>query len=234
LKFDSWMIKTKLSESSVRKYLGAIEGVLSEWALEAEIISGSILDIKSQNKFNAVVINIKKLPIFQERNSTGNNMYSSALNQYSRYLTDGAISAVEDDIEEIFSDSQTSDTEKFRLVSSRLGQGTFRKELKDYWKQCAVTGYKKFSMLVASHIKPWSKSSNAERLDKYNGLLLSPNLDKAFDQGLISFNNMGKIIISPSFINYEQLSITSNMELQLSEEHRIYMEYHREHVYNNT
>jgi len=228
------MINAGLSQSSVSKYLGAVEGVLSEWALEAEIISGSILDIKSEYKFDAAVIDIQQLTIFQERNSTGHNMYSSALNKYSEYLSEGAISTVEDDIEEILSDSQTGDTEKSRLVSSRLGQGKFRKDLKDYWKQCAVTGYKDPSMLLASHIKPWSKSSNAERLDKYNGVLLSPNLDKAFDSGLISFLDTGRIIISPSFNNHELLSITDNMKLDLSVQHKAYMAYHREHVYNNT
>ena len=234
MRFDSWMRKTGLSESSVLKYLGAIEGVLSEWALDAGIISGSILDIKNTNKFDSAVINIQQIPIFQERNDTGHNMYSSALNKYSEYLSEGAISTIEDDIEEIISDSNLGETEKDRLVSSRLGQGKFRKELKDYWQQCAVTGYKNFSMLIASHIKPWSQSSNSERLDKYNGLLLSPNLDKAFDQGHISFTDVGKIIISPSFRDHEQLSITTDMDIQLSTKHKQYMEYHREHVYNNT
>lgn len=228
------MRKTGLSESSVLKYLGAIEGVLSEWALDADVISGSILDIKNRNKFDSAVINIQQIPIFQERNSTGHNMYSSALNKYSEYLSEGAISTIEDDIEEIISDSNLGKTEKDRLVSSRLGQGKFRKGLKDYWQQCAVTGYKDFSMLIASHIKPWSQSSNSERLDIYNGLLLSPNLDKAFDQGHVSFSEVGKIIISPSFKNHEQLSITTDMKIQLSTEHKQYMGYHREHVYNNT
>jgi 5-methylcytosine-specific restriction protein A len=51
-------------------------------------------------------------------------------------------------------------------------------------------------LLKASHIKPWRDSDNAERLDIYNGLLLIPNLDSAFDKGYISFDDGGKIIIS--------------------------------------
>ena len=234
MRFDSWMRKTGLSESSVLKYLGAIEGVLSEWASAAGIIPGSILDIKNQSKFDSAVVNIQQIPIFKERNSTGHNMYSSALNKYSEYLSGGAISSIEEDIEEIISDPNLGETEKDRLVTSRLGQGKFRKELKDYWQQCAVTGYKDFSMLIASHIKPWSQSSNSERLDRYNGLLLSPSLDKAFDQGHISFSDDGNIMLSPSFKNHEQLSITNDMKIRLSTEHKQYMIYHREHVYNNT
>ena len=48
-----------------------------------------------------------------------------------------------------------------------------------------------------SHIKPWAKCATyAERLDVYNGLLLAPNLDAAFDAGLISFRNNGAILMS--------------------------------------
>ena len=51
-------------------------------------------------------------------------------------------------------------------------------------------------MLKASHIKPWNISDDYERLDEYNGLLLTPNLDAAFDSGLISFDKDGVILIS--------------------------------------
>ena len=51
------------------------------------------------------------------------------------------------------------------------------------------------TLLRASHIKPWRAASGAERLDKFNGLLLTPNLDLAFDQGLISFDDHGQILL---------------------------------------
>jgi putative restriction endonuclease len=83
------------------------------------------------------------------------------------------------------------------LIKARIGQGAFRAKLIVLWGSCAVTGYKDLNLLVASHIKPWSVSSNSERLDVYNGLLLVPNLDKAFDSGFISFKESGEIMISP-------------------------------------
>jgi hypothetical protein len=52
--------------------------------------------------------------------------------------------------------------------------------------------------LIASHIKPWRVSTNAERLDGENGLLLSPNIDFLFDRGFISFADDGALLISPS------------------------------------
>ena len=82
-----------------------------------------------------------------------------------------------------------SEHEKWAIVKQRIGQGAFRKQLMEKWKGCSVTGYEQSEILVASHIKPWSESSDEEKLDTNNGLLLVANLDKAFDQGLITFEN---------------------------------------------
>lgn len=49
----------------------------------------------------------------------------------------------------------------------------------------------------ASHIKPWRISDNRERLDKFNGLLLTPALDLLFDAGFISFADSRDILFSP-------------------------------------
>ena len=51
-------------------------------------------------------------------------------------------------------------------------------------------------LLNASHIKPWAVCSDQERLDTFNGFLLSPTYDKAFDNGYISFNDEGIILLS--------------------------------------
>ncbi|MEZ5459241.1 MAG: HNH endonuclease signature motif containing protein [Steroidobacteraceae bacterium] len=51
--------------------------------------------------------------------------------------------------------------------------------------------------LIASHAKPWRDSSNDERLDGENGLLLTPTVDHLFDRGFISFEGNGRVIVSP-------------------------------------
>lgn len=51
--------------------------------------------------------------------------------------------------------------------------------------------------LVASHCKPWRDSTNEERLDGENGLLLTPSIDHLFDRGFIGFEDSGRLIISP-------------------------------------
>lgn len=87
------------------------------------------------------------------------------------------------DIEEFkISHKELTETVREAIVQSRIGQGMFRDDLKKYWgEKCAVTGCELVKTLKASHIKPWRSSNNTERLDVYNGLLLIPNLDSAFD-----------------------------------------------------
>lgn len=127
-------------------------------------------------------------------------------------------------------------TEREAIVQSRLGQGKFRTQLIDYWSRCAVTGCEEIRVLRASHIKPWRVSDTSERLDVYNGLLLTPNLDVLFDIGLISFNDNGRIITNPSLTNESmyQLGLQSDMRIQeslLTERHQEYLYYHRMYVF---
>ncbi|GAK59599.1 hypothetical protein U27_06584 [Candidatus Vecturithrix granuli] len=92
-----------------------------------------------------------------------------------------------------------------------------------------MTGCQETRILRASHIKPWRVCNNFERLDVFNGLLLLPNLDAAFDQGLITFDRQGKIMISPSFRkSASMLGITEDMKIQLDERHQTYLAYHRD------
>ena len=60
-----------------------------------------------------------------------------------------------------------------------------------------VAHYQNSVHLVASHCKPWRDSSNEERLDGENGLLLTPSIDHLFDRGFIGFEDSGDLIVSP-------------------------------------
>ena len=79
-------------------------------------------------------------------------------------------------------------------MSERLGQGLFRHRVAELEPACRVTGLKRQEFLVASHIKPWRDCDNLERLDGFNGLLLSPHVDKLFDRHWISFDSGGELI----------------------------------------
>jgi hypothetical protein len=122
-------------------------------------------------------------------------------------------------------------TVKERLQQTRIGQDRFRHSLIQLWNgRCAVTGFSDQRLLRASHIKPWRACNNQERLDPFNGLLLTPNLDAAFDQGLITFNTQGGIEIAKNF-KAQALGITHMMSITLHTRHEKYFRYHRKHVY---
>jgi hypothetical protein len=123
-------------------------------------------------------------------------------------------------------------TSKKEMLDIRVGQYRFRKLVMSYWEnKCAVTGTKHF--LTAGHIKPWRDADNAERLDVFNGLSLSPVYDKAFDKGLISFENDGKIIISKKLdAEAPLLGIKPEDKLRgkLNFLHHKYLTWHREKI----
>jgi len=140
-----------------------------------------------------------------------------------------------DDIESHKEEYKTLDqTEKDSIVKSRIGQGIFRDGVVELWGSCAVTGLSNLSLLRASHIKPWRDSSNQERLDPMNGLLLQPTLDHLFDLGLITFDKSGVVRMSErlSLDDIEILVLTGGIKLRkLPPALMGYMEYHRKHVF---
>lgn len=123
-------------------------------------------------------------------------------------------------------------TEKARMISGRVGQASFRAKLEKLWGgKCCVTG--STILLHASHIKPWAVADDRERLDPFNGFLLSPVYDKAFDEGLITFDSTGRIVLSSRLVpSVKQLSINAAATIEpLSPITASYLEYHRSVVY---
>ena len=111
-----------------------------------------------------------------------------------------------------------STTEVERLRKERIGQNVFRSALMDYWeKSCAVTGVQHPTLLRASHIIPWATcESDEERLNVHNGLLLVATLDAAFDAGLITFEDDGRILISNTLTESDQASAGIGPHLKLA------------------
>jgi hypothetical protein len=130
--------------------------------------------------------------------------------------------------------SSVSETTRDALIKSRIGQGPYREKLIKYWSGCAVTGCKNVELLIASHAKPWIKSNNDERLDPFNGLLLTPNLDKAFDKGFITFMDNGDIKLSLHLpiSTYKALGINESMRLTKTEtKHLPFLQWHRNYIF---
>ncbi|MCR1026978.1 HNH endonuclease [Cellulophaga baltica] len=127
-------------------------------------------------------------------------------------------------------------TERVGLVTSRVGQGFFRKQLIDKWNsKCSVTSCSIIEILIASHIVPWSEATDYERLDVDNGVLLSPTIDALFDKHLISFKDDGSIIIGDGISKEDinLLGVSNNMRIEVSKGMKKYLARHRAMLSNN-
>ena len=125
-------------------------------------------------------------------------------------------------------------TQRKALINARSGQGHYRSELIKREKRCRITGISDKAFLVASHIKPWAISNDKEKLDSNNGLLLTPNLDRAFDRGLISFSSNGKILLSKRLSGavLKVLGVNSSTHIgALNLAQQKYLKFHREKVF---
>ena len=126
------------------------------------------------------------------------------------------------------------DLEKIALVKARRGQGIFKANVRMIEKSCRVTGVTNIKHLRASHIKPWADSSDHEKIDGYNGLLLSPHIANLFDRGFISFEDSGDMLISKalsqSVLDKWSLDFGKNVG-KFEQPHCGYLEYHRDVVF---
>ncbi len=120
-------------------------------------------------------------------------------------------------------------TEAERLIIQRVGQDIFRGRLITYWQsRCPLTGITDAALLRASHIIAWKDcSSDAERLDVHNGLLLSALWDAAFDRGLVTFDNEGIPQFSPRLSETARAELRWQAPIPLTEKHRAHLFWHR-------
>jgi len=124
-----------------------------------------------------------------------------------------------------------------RLVQSRVGQNQFRSKVIDACGGvCPFTNVNDVSLMNAGHIKPWAVSSDEERLDPNNGLLLTLTFDRLFNHGYISFTNKRELILSPlvSKRNAKLLNLVGGAIIPipaLNAKRKTYMEYHRDMIY---
>lgn len=78
-----------------------------------------------------------------------------------------------------------------------------------------------------------SLSTEVQRLDVFNGFLLSANLDALFDKFLISFSDAGEMLIgsSVSLADRHLLGLSNGLKLHwLAPGHGPYLLYHRDHI----
>ncbi|WP_417474286.1 HNH endonuclease [Luteimonas mephitis] len=149
------------------------------WSYEGHFSVSGIRD-------NHVVLERTTLPL---RESSGASSRARQVSASSETDDSAAIDA-------LLGDGNIPRTERVQLIKARIGQGLFRSRVAEIERCCRITGLADSRFLIASHIKPWSKSNNAEKLDGSNGLLLTPNIDRLFDKGHITFEDDGRVRVS--------------------------------------
>lgn len=231
--FSNWLFQnTGFSKSSIVEYTNAVGKISKEMQQKSTIRKP--LENMSPFELDLAISLIISDADFTTKDIQEKQIYRNALKQYRYFLNATAEDSGDHAyMEEIKSDRQISETEKTAIIQSRIGQGIFRKSLIDkYNGLCIITGIDLPELLVASHIKPWAASSNKERLDVNNGLLLSATYDKLFDKGLITFNKYGEILLSSQIRieNIKRLGLSQGMrfDLQISKSMEGYLSYHRD------
>jgi hypothetical protein len=99
--------------------------------------------------------------------------------------------------QDLVNNATIPETDRLAIVRARKGQGLFKERVSIIESRCRITGVNNPVHLVASHCKPWRDSTNDERLNGENGLLLTPSIDHLFDRGFIGFEDNGTLIVSP-------------------------------------
>ena len=133
-------------------------------------------------------------------------------------------------------DPNVRETERQSIIRARVGQGLFKERVSKIETKCRVTGVENPVHLIASHCKPWRDSTNEERLNGENGLLLTPSIDHLFDRGFIGFENNGNLIISPvahrPSLQRMGIEMMNGLNVgEFSEGQKTFLDFHRNAVF---
>ncbi len=226
---------TKEKQESLTQYEDHIEQDILFW--EGESGHGSDKRIISKRDIIYVFFREKHHSnfIYEGRaDLRGHKLFHDRPSRFTFHLIDKVVTQ-QILVEEIRMSYGLSETEKQAIIKSRRGQGIYRTNSIKLWKTCSVTGFTKANILIASHVKPWKVSSNNERIDHFNSLLLVPSLDKMFDKGYIGFQPNGKILISEKIKSNDlkRIGISTDLKLrQVPEETKNYLQYHCEYRFD--
>ena len=188
------------------------------------IVVGALRNTRPQlGEFKTALFNGNALTIAQPLRKLGFDVLDMELDEIE----------VEDDRHEreLLNRGLIGPVEKHQIVKSRRGQGVFRDNVESREPKCRITGVSNPRYLRASHIKPWRKSSDVEKIDGNNGLMLAPHIDFLFDRGFISFEDDGTLIVSTQIEDgtLESWGIPAEVNVgAFSNEQAVYLKFHRE------
>ena len=125
------------------------------------------------------------------------------------------------------------------ISRARVGQGKYRELLLEQCRFCPITMISDERLLIASHIKPWAASTDDEKIDPYNGYILSPLFDKLFDRGFITFTEKRHLILSDFISPYtwKQINVKNGAfikALPMDDKRMEYLNFHHESVFKGS
>ena len=169
---------------------------------------------------------------FEARELMRANRVADAVSRYST----GTIEWEEHLRAQVSADPNLQETEKEQVIMARRGQGRFRENVQRLEERCRVTRVDRPEHLRASHCKPWRDATNEERLDGENGLLLTPSIDHLFDRGFISFEDDGRLLISPvaHTISLRRMGVPVDQPFNagtFTEGQRKHLDFHRNSIF---
>lgn len=144
-----------------------------------------------------------------------------------------------EEIEEI-TPTETEDVKvKKEISNARYGQGKYREQLLEQCRFCPFTMISDERLLIASHIKPWAAANATEKVDPYNGYMLSPLYDKLFDKGFITFTEKRHVILSEFISPYtwKQIGLKNDSfinSLPMDDKRAEYLRFHHQSVFKGS
>lgn len=125
------------------------------------------------------------------------------------------------------------------MRQAREGQGKYREQLLAQCHFCPITMISDERLLIASHIKPWTASNDAEKTDPYNGYILSPMIDRLFDRGFITFTENRRIVLSEFISPYTWKQIGLKNEtfyntIPMDDKRIEYLKFHHQSVFKGS
>jgi putative restriction endonuclease len=219
----------------------------NDWIKEGWIVNVDFKELDSKayikDNFNIIrpLLPKKYSPLLQNGNAPQQGYLSYISEELAKIFiniigNEFTIGSLNEELEEegICGRTDIGFTVKRQLVNSRRGQGIFKENVLKNEKSCRVTGITDIKFLTASHIKPWAKSTDSEKLDGCNGLLLSPNVDRLFDKGFISFGFDGSIMVSKQVDTATLIALGVNKDVNVGNFNKnqcSYLDYHQKNIF---
>lgn len=142
------------------------------------------------------------------------------------------------EIREVLHNENLSAEEKLELVMARDGQGKFGDTVwsRDIGQRFDLEEIMDPELRV-THIRPWHESTDIQRIDPDNGLLLPSDIADAFENGYLTFDEEGTAIVS-KYLVCRTWNLGGSTDgfcrvLELSRGQHMYMQHHRQMVFEH-